>query len=57
MSEVILDEFGCIDWQANGWPDPNPYSAGDTDDMPYEVWQQWADACDLCEMMLEGDAE
>lgn len=55
MDGVVLDEFGFIDWEANGWPEPNPYGEGDTSGMPFEVWKQWADACDICEMLWEGE--
>ena len=52
---VIRDEYGCVDWKANGWPEPNPYGIGDTSTMPYEIWKQWADICDMCENAWEVD--
>ena len=55
MSEPIKDEFGLIDWEANGWPEPNPYGDGDTSAMPYDIWKEWIEACEFCEMVWEND--
>lgn len=56
MNEKELrDEFGAIDWKANGWPEPNPYHAGDTSTMPYDIWEEWEDICGYAEMVWEED--
>jgi hypothetical protein len=42
-ADVILDGLGCIDWEANGWPEPNPSMDGDTSTMPDDIYEVWAD--------------
>ncbi len=51
--EVIRDEYGCIDWKANGWPEPNAFGEGDMTDMPHEIRDEWYDICDVLEMIWE----
>lgn len=48
---VIYDENGEIDWEANGWPEPNPgaetkVNGFTTDGMPNDIFDQWMDECD-----------
>lgn len=48
---IIYDENGEIDWEANGWPEPNPgaetkVNGFTTDGMPNDIFDQWMDECD-----------
>lgn len=60
--EIVTDEYGNIDWNANGWPEPNPYGDSHetvdgveltTDGMPNDIFEEWLDACDLQEQFWE----
>lgn len=51
MDEIIYDSDGNIDWNANGWPDPNPGAETDDgeysiDGMPDDIYDQWMEECD-----------
>lgn len=50
-SEIVLDNNGTVDWQANDWPEPNPICEGDTDTMPEALYDEWLNICGYC-----GDA-
>jgi len=54
-SAIVYDEHGGIDWKANGWPEPNMFYAGNTNSMPFEVLEDWFDACDRLERMDRED--
>lgn len=48
---IICYPDGSIDWNANGWPEPNPGSETDdgeytTDDMPNDIFDAWLAECD-----------
>ena len=48
--DIIFGEHGEIDWNANGWPEPNPEADGYIDDytvdtMPEEIFDIWLEAC------------
>lgn len=58
--DVILTPEGGIDWNANGWPEPNPAfnSSEDgysTDTMPDEVFREWYAACDILDIDWSAD--
>lgn len=39
---ILCDEFGCIDWEANGWPEPCvEWSSVDTSMMPGCARTEW----------------
>ena len=51
MDEIIYNEDGTINWNENGWPEPNPgmdmnYEGYSTDDMPNDIFDQWLEDCD-----------
>lgn len=51
MIHVILNSDGTINWNANGWPDPNPEGLANdgyfsTEGMPEEVFEEWEALCD-----------
>lgn len=50
MDEIAFGKYGEIDWEANGWPEPNPERDGYTDGksvdtMPDDVFDIWLEAC------------
>lgn len=50
---IILHEDESIDWNANGWPEPNPeydqeFEGYDTDTMPNDIFDQWLWECNDC---------
>lgn len=51
------DRFGYIDWASNGWPEPNPYGAGDTSTMPDDVWDEWVASCEVAEEWWERECD
>lgn len=58
--KIIYDENGNIDWNANGWPEPNPgaetYSNGmNIDSMPNDIFDIWMNECDRLEDNWEVD--
>jgi hypothetical protein len=54
---IIRDEYGCIDWKANGWPEVTAFYASVIDEadekMPPDVFDYWLDACNEAEMQYE----
>jgi len=51
MGDVIYYSNGTIDWNSNGWPEPNPGADTDmdgytTDTMPDDIFDQWLSECD-----------
>lgn len=56
---LIADENGDIDWNANGWPEPNPFYLMDLDEiddpqpMPDEIMDIWEYACEQCDTVYE----
>lgn len=51
MDDIIYDSDGNIDWNANGWPEPNPGAETDDgeyciDGMPDDIYDMWMDMCD-----------
>lgn len=54
---IIRDEYGCIDWKANGWPEVTAFYASVMDEarekMPPDVFDYWLDACDEAEIQYE----
>lgn len=60
MDDIIYDKDGDIDWNANGWPEPNPgaetmengYSIAG---MPDDIFDQWMDECDELDTGWEVD--
>ena len=54
---VIRDEYGYIDWKANGWPEMTPFYSSVMDEalkkMPPDVFDYWLDACNEAEMQYE----
>lgn len=55
MDSIIRDEDGNIDWNANGWPEPNPtydteydgYSLENMPDYIFDIWQAECDELDI----------
>lgn len=50
MDDVIYDDDGAIDWNANGWPEPNlgaetNYDGYSADGMPDDLFDIWLDEC------------
>lgn len=51
MDDVIYNADGSIDWNANGWPEPNPlsdpnYDEYSIDGMPDDIFEVWQGECD-----------
>ncbi len=51
MNDVIRYCNGDINWNENGWPEPNAGSETDdgqfnTDDMPDDIFEIWQSECD-----------
>ena len=43
---IITDEFGFVDWEANGWHDiTEEYSYIDITNMPLELQAYWLERC------------
>ena len=60
MENIILSHNGDIDWNANGWPEPNPamdanYEGYSTDSMPDDIFDQWQNECENMEDEWEID--
>jgi hypothetical protein len=54
MDNVICNPDGSIDWNANGWPEPNPgaetmVDGYSTNGMPSDIFDMWMDECDELE--------
>lgn len=50
-NDIICYEDGSINWNANGWPEPNAGSETSdgkysTDDMPNDIFDEWLSECD-----------
>ena len=50
MGSIIFDKNGNIDWNANGWPEPNPGANSvvdgySTDTMPDDIFDIWIAEC------------
>lgn len=50
MADIVFNKYGDIDWNANGWPEPNPGGVADidgytTDTMPDDVFDIWITLC------------
>lgn len=50
MPSIIFDEDGNIDWNANGWPEPNAGADGEVDGysiegMPDDIFDMWLEMC------------
>lgn len=49
MDNIIRNSDGSIDWEANGWPEPNPYGMTDgydIEDMPDDIFEIWQEECE-----------
>ena len=51
MESVIYNKNGDVDWNANGWPEPNPASLGEDGEfsiegMPDEIFDIWLMECE-----------
>ncbi|MBO5629422.1 MAG: hypothetical protein J5965_10155 [Aeriscardovia sp.] len=51
MSDIIRTADGDIDWEANGWPEPNPgaeprMNGLSIEGMPDDIYNIWMDECD-----------
>lgn len=51
MTKIIYDDHGSVDWNANGWPEPNVGAETDdgvytTEGMPDDVFDLWLAECD-----------
>jgi hypothetical protein len=60
MDSVIYNPDGTIDWNANGWPEPNGSYDGNldgysTENMPDEIFDQWNEEC--MELDIEWSAD
>lgn len=54
MPDIITNPDGSIDWNANGWPEPNPFMIYDEDEtesgvslerMPDDIFDVWINEC------------
>lgn len=50
MKDIIMTPDGNIDWNANGWPEPNAEGLSEVDGystngMPNEVFDEWQALC------------
>lgn len=57
---LIYDENGNIDWNANGWPEPNPEGLSmvnglNTSGMPDDIFDIWQNECDNLDTGWEVD--
>ena len=60
MENVILSPDGSIDWNKNGWPNPNSamdanYEGYSTESMPDDVFDLWQTECENMEDEWEID--
>ena len=60
MNDIIYDEDGNVDWNANGWPEPNPgaetrLNGYTIDGMPDDIFDMWMDECDDLDSGWEVD--
>lgn len=60
MADIIYNSDGSIDWEANGWPEPNPgaetrVNGLSIDGMPDDIYNQWMDECDELDIGWEVD--
>ena len=58
--KIKLTKSGDIDWNANGWPDPNPEGLSmvnglSTAGMPDDIFDQWQNECDNLDVGWEVD--
>ena len=52
VADVVYDKHGLVDWEASGIAQPNPYFEG-ADTVPDELYDLWADICDIAEQQWE----
>lgn len=60
MEEIIYNSDGAIDWNANGWPEPNPEhnlnaDGFDSTDMPDDIFEIWEYECDDMDIDWSSD--
>ncbi len=60
MDEIIYDSNGEIDWNANGWPEPNAgydpgYDGYSTEGMPDDIFDAWYDLCGMLDVGWSSD--
>lgn len=60
MINIKYTKDGDIDWNANGWPEPNPGAEANlngfsTGGMPDDIFDIWMDECDKLEDGWEVD--
>lgn len=60
MNDIIYDDDGNVDWNANGWPEPNPGADASMDGysiegMPDDIFDQWINECDNLDTGWEVD--
>lgn len=60
MADIVFNKDGDIDWNANGWPEPNPGADGEKDGysiegMPDKIFEEWMNECELLTTDWEAD--
>lgn len=60
MGGVVYYSDDGIDWNANGWPEPNPGRRSEVDGysilgMPDDIFDQWLEECDELDGGWEAD--
>lgn len=60
MPDIVYDEDGSIDWNANGWPNPNPlvdpeFEGYDVESMPDDIFELWQSECEEMETDWSAD--
>lgn len=60
MEEIILNDDGTIDWNANGWPEPNSeydsdYDGYSVEGMPDDIFEIWEEACSELDIDWSSD--
>lgn len=60
LDRIIYFSDGTIDWNSNGWPEPNDlydpqYDGYDTAGMPNEIFEIWEDECEKLDIGWSAD--